>query len=1191
MKKLWILVLASMIIGTIQADVILSENFNRETGQLSVGAISAMGTNIADWYTYETATTRPYLQVANNALTYPGYQTNAVGKAVQFSGNAYVDMRALSSSQITISNNGDKVYLAFLLNVTSSKSTIDYFIALNSYAKDNTTAGNHYMRVYLQKVDDTSFKLGVGKCNDNSGASYMNYSAAIATGQTHLIVVEYEKIEGDNNDSVRLYINPTKTDASTYYLTTYSALSAAGIEQGSKKAADASAFYNVTLKPSANTATMLIDEIRVTTSWGDLWESGGSSSTDPAIGVNPSIINFSDCYTGEAKSQSISVTAENLTEGVTISHTNSEIGLSASSFTKAQAEAGASLTVTLTPSAIGVGQDTIVMTSSGVVKKLPVQWTTYAVTNCADIAALKAAASVEEFTALLRYNGQAIVTRDTTINDVHELYIEDASGAIKVEDMYDAWKGKVKVGDKITVFRAINTSAAFGIQPIMPQTLPTILSSGNSITPQVVTLADLQAAPLNYLLELVRIENVTMADAGGTFNGNTANYSFTQGSQSATVKVEMGNGLTGKTIPELANVIGFSFNQYGTVIVPRGYFDVEDATPQPLLLNASFEEYEVRSFLGVPATEFNDWTGLSSAGLTAETTDVLDGVTALKTTTDYKTAGILQQDIELSDYNTDDEFKMRICFKVLVDKGDGTLTLDSYWSHPTQGRMSDDAALLANVQLPNSTEWDTIEVVTHKPAGANKFCFRLKVAKEAIVILDNFAFEYVEPTEYFRVTPAKVNSFQCNINESMEVATFTVNQKGLAQPVTIEITGDAASMYSLSKSQVTADGETVTVTYHPTAVGAHNAAVLFVDDESAASTLCNTAVFLYGTAIDPTQEPTITLNPTTLPHYTCPAKSYIYDTIVVSSFNCIGDVYCHVTHLQGEGFRILDYSVPKNMSREIELQFYPNEEGEYSSRLWWTTQGGDTAEIIVTGTATAPEPEIVDYQTEMTYDVSNPLDILNEAFSDAVTYHNKTYQLGSREWQNVVSQGTRAWWGYETDTTNMAKICAYDSQASGSTPMEVWLVTPPLNFNTTGAKQFGFKVMGQLMSEEQDGYLQLWYIDPVGNVQQKIDDVDASIPFGDSERSGEWVPVVVDFTGQPLADAFYMAFRFAGYRHTNAPIYNISNVTWGIELVPTGIEDIILDDSDIKARLVMHEGNVVIIRQGAIYSVDGRILK
>ena len=246
-------------------------------------------------------------------------------------------------------------------------------------------------------------------------------------------------------------------------------------------------------------------------------------------------------------------------------------------------------------------------------------------------------------------------------------------------------------------------------------------------------------------------------------------------------------------------------------------------------------------------------------------------------------------------------------------------------------------------------------------------------------------------------------------------------------------------------------------------------------------------------------------------------------------------------------------------------------------------------DIYVSGTATEGAPAVVDYDTEMTWDISNPLDMLNEGFDDAATYRNKTYQLGAKGWQNIVSQGTRAWWGYNTDTTSIAKICAYATGESESskTPMEVWLITPALNFNTTGSKQFSFRVMGELMTETQDGYLQVWYIDPVGGVQQKIDDVDAMIPFGDSERSGEWVPVVIDFTGQNLADAFYMAFRFAGYRHNNAPIYYVDDVTWGIQKIATDVESA---EAEVykNTRLEVRDGQVVIIRGGEVYDLTGR---
>lgn len=1186
MKKLLAIFAALCLVYAAQASVVLSESFDRTPGTLSAGDVSAMENDNDNWFTYTTASTKPYLQVVEQSLTYAGYQSEASGNALAFSGDAYTDLRGFSSNAIAAITNSSKVFVGFLLNVATLKTNTEYFLALNSDSRTSTTAGKQYARVYMEKADDSHFKLGVGKCTDNKNASYMNYSAPLSTGETHLIIIEYEKIAGDNNDSIRLYIDPTKTEPGTYYLTTWSFVNTNQIEQGSKKAADADSFYNITLRPSSSAAVMTLDELRVATNWGDLFE-GGSSSAEPAIGANPSVINLQDVYTGEPVTQDISITADNLTEDIIISHQHSDIVLSANRISATNAITGATLTVTLNPTAEGAQQETITLTSGNVVRTISLTWSTSVVTEYNTLSAMKAAAeAAEEYSALMRYTGTAIVTRDTVISGVHELYIEDATAAMRVSDDYDLWSGKVAKGDQLTAFRALNASGVLGIYPLFPVSLPQVLSHGNSVTPQAVTLAQLQAAPQDYLLELVTLSNVTLDNSAGTFSAGE--FAMTQDNASATLKIEMGTGLTGKAIPALANVTGFVFNRTATIIVPRGYSDVEDATPQPLLRNGGFEQYEVSSFMGTQWLTYTDWTFPTAAGLTTEAQNKIEGDNALKTTSNLTMTGTLYQSVALSKYNTDDEFKLRMRYKVLTDQGDGTLTLNCYWASATTGELNHDAAILKNVALPNSDEWQLYEVTTTKPADAVKFEFCLTIQAQAIVLLDDFAFEYIEPTEYFSVSPERVQTVQTNINEAVTAGIFTVRQRGLTQPVLIEITGHDAAMFSADKTQVTADGEKVTVTYLPTAVGHHEAFITFVDDETQTTTLCNTVRSLQGTAIDPTQQPLITINPTSLPHFTCDAMQYVYDTIEITSSNCIDDVFSHVTHITGSAFVLLDYSLPRNTTRKAVVQFHPVEEGEYSSELWWTTEGGETVRMVVNGTAN-PAGTTIDYATEFVWDASAPLDLLNETFDDADEYHNRTYDV-PEGWQNVVTQGTRAWLGFHNDTTVMAKATGYLFGVDvNDNPLETWLVTPALNFQTPNAKQFGFKVMGEFLHEEQRSHLQLWYIDPAGAVEEHIADVDNLIPAGDAELSGQWVPIIIDLSAQTnIADVFYMAFRFAGYLSPDCgEVYYIDDVTWGVELQPTTGMPFSNSQPATTSRKLLRNGQVLILRGDKTYTLLG----
>ena len=112
------------------------------------------------------------------------------------------------------------------------------------------------------------FKFGIAKLNETSTATYIDYTASEYAYGTYLIVVEYTWVDGDKNDVIKMYINPTKGDKPA------SATCAPKPEQASAKN-DAASFGCIVLQSSSSSnAACLIDELKVVTSWDDLWDDG-----------------------------------------------------------------------------------------------------------------------------------------------------------------------------------------------------------------------------------------------------------------------------------------------------------------------------------------------------------------------------------------------------------------------------------------------------------------------------------------------------------------------------------------------------------------------------------------------------------------------------------------------------------------------------------------------------------------------------------------------------------------------------------------------------------------------------------------------------------------------------------------------------------------------------------------------------
>lgn len=264
-----------MSFGTMQANVLLTESFIKEAGTLNVGPNTDMGTNTSSWWSYSGSSN--YIEVAGGSLSYAGYKAEGEGNKAYLYSSGADDFRKFAEVK-----NG-KVYLAAIVNIESIKnsSTADYFLTLG-----DGTASGMFGRLYTKSVKDgdewVGFHFGVAKGAESS--SYVGVTEEIyEPGVNYLVVVEYEFVEGEKNDTTRLYINPTSSTQVPSLECVQQAQSGSGAEQGANCKADAGKIASVNLRQGSNTPKVYVDEIKVATSWSELFEEGGS--VDP--GSNP----------------------------------------------------------------------------------------------------------------------------------------------------------------------------------------------------------------------------------------------------------------------------------------------------------------------------------------------------------------------------------------------------------------------------------------------------------------------------------------------------------------------------------------------------------------------------------------------------------------------------------------------------------------------------------------------------------------------------------------------------------------------------------------------------------------------------------------------------------------------------------------------------------------------------------------
>lgn len=160
-----------------------------------------------------------------------------------------------------------------------------------------------------------------------------------------------------------------------------------------------------------------------------------------------------------------------------------------------------------------------------------------------------------------------------------------------------------------------------------------------------------------------------------------------------------------------------------------------------LLLNPGFEEYTTGSFLGVPKVEFDDWFSINSTYLTVETTDVMSGEAAFRTT-EVKVNSHLYQSVNLAEYEYPEgqTFELVVNYKIFAETT-VTDSLACFWASSSDGNLSHDADVLCQpLENTVSENWKTLRVITTKPAGATKFEFYMAIPKKSAIMLDDLSF-------------------------------------------------------------------------------------------------------------------------------------------------------------------------------------------------------------------------------------------------------------------------------------------------------------------------------------------------------------------------------------------------------------------------------------------------------------------
>ena len=302
MKKFY--TLSFILLSTLSfGQALLTETFNytvpSNVGGNTTTASDATGSN--NWATHSNTSSVTgvglpgTIDVTTGSLSYTGLFAS-VGNKVMLPGNNATTTRDINRAVTTTSK---VVYYSALINVidnTQLKTTPDYFMALG--ATSGTSVTTLGARLGISSAAGTNYRLSI--LNISGGTTvYTENAVDLAFGTTYLVVVKYDFSSAPT--SATIWVNPS---------------SLSGTEPASSVATNTSGTgtftvaNSITLRNSANTPKVEIDELRVGTTWADVTPAA-------ALGIKQDKIAGLNIYPNPVKDGNLYITS-NSSEAKTV---------------------------------------------------------------------------------------------------------------------------------------------------------------------------------------------------------------------------------------------------------------------------------------------------------------------------------------------------------------------------------------------------------------------------------------------------------------------------------------------------------------------------------------------------------------------------------------------------------------------------------------------------------------------------------------------------------------------------------------------------------------------------------------------------------------------------------------------------------------------------------------------------------
>lgn len=220
-------------------------------------------------------------------------------------------------------------------------------------------------------------------------------------------------------------------------------------------------------------------------------------------------------------------------------------------------------------------------------------------------------------------NGEAVVS--FAVANRNQIFMQDATAGILIDDAANTIATAYAPGDGMTGLKG-TLSVFGGIVQFVPIEDPGVPSStGNTITPKVVTMADLNANFNNYESQIVKIIGVTIDATNVTFTTAPAtNYAINVGADASVLRTQHPeSGLEGVTIPVTPIDLFGIVSEFTAASQLFPFYDFVN-TPPPALLSTDDFSFGAGSFKVYPNPVSTGSVNIVSAQNGSKTVAVYD---------------------------------------------------------------------------------------------------------------------------------------------------------------------------------------------------------------------------------------------------------------------------------------------------------------------------------------------------------------------------------------------------------------------------------------------------------------------------------------------------------------------------------------------------------------------------------------